>query len=139
MDCLPNQTKDLAHITHFIRNVHNKKLHYILGKNPTSVQNAITLAQKKDVELRIIEGLHNHDSGHKINNIYTKHNEKPINIGSCNTCNGPHLVKNCDKSICSRCKPNLDKHTSARCPRKCPFSKQQSSSTSYNNDNSNKN
>ena len=27
---------------------------------------------KKDVELRITEGLYNDDSGHKINNIYTK-------------------------------------------------------------------
>ena len=39
------------------------------------------LAQKKDAELRIIKGLHNHDSGHKFSNIYPKHNDKPINIG----------------------------------------------------------
>ena len=45
---LPHQAKDLAHITHFICNLHNQKLqHYVLGKSPTSVQNAITLAQKK--------------------------------------------------------------------------------------------
>ena len=45
---LPHQAKDLAHITHFICNLHNKKLpQYVLGKNTTSVQNAITLAQKK--------------------------------------------------------------------------------------------
>ena len=81
---LPNQAKDLVHITHFIRNLHNQKLqHYVLGKKQTSVQNFITLAQKKDAELRIIEGLHNHDSGHKINNIYTKHNKNPIKIGPC--------------------------------------------------------
>ena len=30
--------------------------HYVLGKNLTSVQNVITLAQKKDAELHIIEG-----------------------------------------------------------------------------------
>ena len=42
---LPHQAKDLAHITHFICNLHNQKLqHYVLGKNPTSVQNAIMLA-----------------------------------------------------------------------------------------------
>ena len=44
----PHQAKDLAHITHFIQNLHNQKFkHYILGKNPTSVQNAIMLVQKK--------------------------------------------------------------------------------------------
>ena len=47
-DLLPHQAKDLAHITHFICNLHNQKLqHYVLGKSPTSVQNTITLAQKK--------------------------------------------------------------------------------------------
>ena len=52
---------------HFIRNLHNKKLqHYILGKNPTLVQNAITPTQKKDAELKIIEGLHNNDLDHEI-------------------------------------------------------------------------
>ena len=45
---LPHLAKDLAHITHFIQNLHNQKLqHYVLGKNPTSVQNTIMLAQKK--------------------------------------------------------------------------------------------
>ena len=59
---LLHQAKDLAHITHFICNLHNQKLqHYMLGKNSTSVQDAITLAQKKDGELHIIEGLHSHD------------------------------------------------------------------------------
>ena len=44
----------------------------MFGENPTSVQNAITLAQKQDAELHIIEGLHNHVSGHEINKIYPK-------------------------------------------------------------------
>ena len=45
---LPHQAKDLAHITHFIQNLHNQKLqHCVLGKTPTSVQNAIMLTQKK--------------------------------------------------------------------------------------------
>ena len=62
---LLHQSKDLGHITHFICNLHNQKLqHNMLGKNPISVQNAITLVQKKDVELCIIEGLHYHDLGH---------------------------------------------------------------------------
>ena len=47
----------------------------MLGKNPTSVQNAIMLAQKNDAELHIIKGLHNHDSGHEVNNIYPKQND----------------------------------------------------------------
>ena len=53
----------------------------------------ITLAQKKDLELPIIESLHNHDSCDEVNNIYPKQNDKQINIGPCHTCNGPHLVK----------------------------------------------
>ena len=69
---LPHQAKDLAHITNFIGNLHNQKLqHYVLGKNPTSVQSNITLAQKKDAELWIIEELHNHDPECK-SNIFSK-------------------------------------------------------------------
>ena len=75
------------HIMHYIRNLHNQKLqHYVLGKNPASVQNTITLAQKKDAKLKIIEELHNHDSGHEINNIYPGHNNKSNNIRPCHTC-----------------------------------------------------
>ena len=45
---LPHQAKNLVQIAHFIRNLHNQNLqHYVLGKNHTSVQNAITLVQKK--------------------------------------------------------------------------------------------
>ena len=59
--------KDFAHITHFIHNLHDQKLqHYVLHKNPNSVQNAITLAQKKDAELHIITGVHNDDPEHKL-------------------------------------------------------------------------
>ena len=61
---LLHQTKDLAHIMYFICNLHNQKLqHYVLGEKPISVQNAITLAEKKDAKLHVIEGLYNHDSG----------------------------------------------------------------------------
>ena len=70
---LLHQAKDLVHITHFICNLNNQKLqHYVLGKNPTSVQNAITLAQKKDAQLCTIEGLQKHDPGYEIINIYYK-------------------------------------------------------------------
>ena len=45
---LPHQAKDIAHITNVIRNLYNQKLqHYVLGKDPTLVQNTIALAQKK--------------------------------------------------------------------------------------------
>ena len=44
---LPHQAKNLAHITHFIHNLHNQKLeHYVLSKIPISVQNAIIPVQK---------------------------------------------------------------------------------------------
>ena len=92
---LLHQAKDLAHITHFICNLHNQKLqHYVLGKNPTSVWNAISLVQKKDAELCIIEGLHNHDPEHKINYISNKqYQNQNSNTGPCHGCSGPHLIK----------------------------------------------
>ena len=97
------------------------------------------LAQKKDTELKIIKGLHNHDSGHKINNIYTKHNDKPVNMGHCHTCNGPHLIKDCNESTYGRCKPNLDKYTQSKCPRKHPFNKQLNPNPFNNTDNTGRN
>ena len=95
------------------------------------------LAQKKDAEL--IKGLHNHDSSHNINNMYPKHNDKPINIGPFHTCNGPHLIKHCNESTCSRCKQKLDNHTPSKCPRKCSFNKQQSSNPIHSTYNINTN
>ena len=59
-------------------------------------------------------------------------------MGPSHACNGPHLVKNCSESICGKCKPNLDKHAPDTCPRKHPLSKNQNSSRSYNNNNSNR-
>ena len=61
-----------------------------------------------------------------------------FNIGPCHVCNGPHLIKNCNNSICGRCKSNLDKHTPSQCHRKCPFNKQQSPNPFHSNDNSNR-
>ena len=118
---LSHQAKDLAHIMHFIRNLHNQKLqHYILGKNPTSVQNAITLIQKKDAELKIIEGLHSNDLDQEVHSINLSQTDKPVNPGSCDTCIGPHFIKDCKDTICLQCKPNLNKHTPLKCPRRCP-------------------
>ena len=102
----------------------------MLGKS-TSVQNAITLGQRKDAESPIIEGLHNHDTGHEINNIDNEQNNNQNNMGPCHACNGPHLVKDCEDSICKGCKPNLDSHTPARCPRKKSFNRQQRSHPHY--------
>ena len=61
----------------------------MLGKNPTLVQNAITLMQKKDAELHSIEGLQNHDPGHKVNNIYNKQNENQNNMEPYHACIWP--------------------------------------------------
>ena len=92
--------------------------------------------QKKDAELCTIEGWHNHDLGHGVNNIYNKQNENQNNnMGPCNACNSPHLVKDCEDSLCKRCKPILDSHMPARCPRKRPPSRQQKSNSSYTNNN----
>ena len=65
------------------------------------------LVQKKDAKLCIIEGLHNHDPGHKLNNIYNKqHENQNSSIGSYHACNGLHLIKDCEDSVCKRYKPN---------------------------------
>ena len=81
--------------------------------------------QKKDKELHIIEGLHNYDPGHKVNNIYNKQKDIQNNMRPCHACNSTHLIKDCEESICTRYKPNLDSHTQVRCPRKRPPSRQQ--------------
>ena len=116
---LPHHAKDLEHITHFISNLHNQKSqHYILGKNPTSVHNAIMLIQKKDTELKIIERLHNHDSDHDIHNINLSQYDKPNNLGPCHACNCPHLIIDCNETICLRCGPNLNSHAPSKCPKR---------------------
>ena len=132
---LPYQAMDLANITYFIYNLHNQKLqHYVLGKNQTSVHNPITLAQKKDVELCIIEGLHNHDPDHKINNISNKqYKSQNSTTGPCHRCGDPHLIKDCENSVCKRCKPNLDNDVAARCSWRKSLIKQQWLNHLYNN------
>ena len=57
----------------------------------------------------------------------------------CHACNVPHLIKDCIRPTCGRCKPNLDKHTPSKCLRKCPFNKQPNPSPFHNTDNSNRN
>ena len=105
---LPYQAKDLAHITHFIRNLHNQKLqHYILGKSPTSVQNVIMLVQRKDAELKIIEGLHSNDLDNEVHNINLSQTDKPNNPAPCHACNGPHLIKDCNNTIFLNVNPTL--------------------------------
>ena len=128
------QAKDLAHITHFIHKFHNQKLkHYVLGKNPTSAQNAITIVQKKDTEFCIIEDLHNHDSEQKINNISTSNIKIRIVIQDHAMVVTANTLKDCEDSLCKRCKPNLDNHAPARCSRKRPPNRQQWFNPYYNN------
>ena len=115
---LQNQAKDLVCTTNFMRNLYYQILHYILGKNPTSVQNTIALVQKKDAELKIIEGLHDHDLGHEIHNIHSSENDISNKLGPCRACNGPHFINNCDERTCIRSKPNLNSHIPSKCPRK---------------------
>ena len=130
---LLHQTKDLADISHFICSLHNQKLqHYVLGKNQTSVQIAISLAQKKDAELHIIEGLHICDPEHEINHISNKLHHSQSNAGSCHVCNGPHLIRDCENSVCKRCKVSLDNHVPARCPTRKHPAKQQRLNSLYN-------
>ena len=114
---LPHQSKDFAHITHFICNLHNQKLqNYVLGTNPTSVQNAITLAQKKNAELHITEGLHNHDPEHEMNHISNKqYQSQDSNSGPCYGWRDTHLIRDSENSVCKRCQWNLDNHVPARC------------------------
>ena len=53
----------------------------------------------------------------------------------CHACIGPNLVKDCEGSMCKRCKPNLDSHTPVRCPRKRPPSRLQKSNPPYTKNN----
>ena len=72
--------------------------------------------QKKDAELKIIEGLHNHELDHDHHNTNLHQNDKPNNPGPCHTCNGPHFIIDCNETTCPRCKPNLNSHTPSECP-----------------------
>ena len=126
-DLLPHQAEDLAHVKHFICKLHNQKLqHYVLVQSPTSVQSTITLAQKEDAEFYIIEGLHNHDPEHEISHISNKEYQGKSSIpGPCHGCSGLHLIRDCEDSVCKRCKLNLDNHAPARCPIRKSLTKQQ--------------
>ena len=75
------------------------------------------------MELHIIDSLHNDDSDHEVKNFYNKQNDNQITMGPCHACNNPHLVRDCNESICNRCSPNLDKHMLAKCIRKGPFNR----------------
>ena len=105
----------------------------MLGKNPTSVQNAKTFPQKKDANLCIIGGLHIQDTGHEINNSSNNQNDNQYNIGPYHDCSGPHLVSDCNESIYNRSRPNLHNHTPAKGIRKRSPNMQQKSNSFYNN------
>ena len=78
------------------------------------------LVQKKDTELKIIEGLHSNDLDQEVHNIHRSQTDKPTNPGTCHTCNGPHFIKVCDDTICLKYKPNLNNHILSKCPRRHP-------------------
>ena len=119
---------------HFIANLYNQKLqHYVLGKNLTSVQNAITLAQKRDAELKIIEGLHSNDLDQQVHNINLSQIDKPINPGPSHACNGPHFIKDCNDTICLKSKPNLNNHTPSKFPKRFPSNQPFNHNTFHNN------
>ena len=57
-------------------------------------------------------------------------------MGSSHACSGPHLVRDCNESICSRCRPNhAYNHTPAKCIRKRTPNRQKNSHPSYNHNN----
>ena len=64
-----------------------------------------------DAELKVIEGLHSNDLDQKIHNINLSQVEKPINPRPCHACNGPHFIKDCNGTICLKCKPHINNHT----------------------------
>ena len=116
---LLHQAKDLVHIMHFIRNLHNQKLQHCFRQKPHISQKCHYVGTEKGCRIKIIEGLHNHDSGHIIHNIYPSQNDKSNKLVPCHACKGPHFIKNCEETTCLRCKPNLDSHMPSKCPRKC--------------------
>ena len=108
---LPHQAKDLVHITHFLRKLHNKNLqHYVSGKKQHQSKLPLHWHRKKDAELKII-GFHKHDLGYEIHNIHVGWNDNPSKLGPCEFCKDPHFINNCDEKICHMCKPNIDNHT----------------------------
>ena len=91
-------------------------------------------SSEKDAELCIIQGLLNHDPEHKIKNISNKqYQNQKCNTGLCHGCSGSCLIKDCKDSVCKRCRPNLDNHAPARCPRKRSPNRQQWLNPSYSN------
>ena len=69
----------------------------------------------------------------KCHSIYNNQTDNKNDMGPCHVCNGPHLVRDCNASICNRCRPNLDIHTPAKYIKKGPPNRQQKSNPSYNN------
>ena len=55
----------------------------MLGKDPTSVQNALHAGTEKGMELCIIEGLHSYDAGHEISNTASEQFDSKNSIGPC--------------------------------------------------------
>ena len=63
-------------------------------------------------------------------NIDNKNSIRP-----CYACSGPHFSQDCNDSICSQCRQNLDNHTPAKSIRRRPPNKQQHTASSHNHKN----
>ena len=88
---------------------------------------------EKDAKLHIIEGLHSHNPGYRMNNINNKQNDNQNNMGPCHACSGLHLVGDRNESMCNRCRPNLDNHTPDKCLKKRAPKRQKKSNPPFNN------
>ena len=67
----------------------------------------------------MIEGLHNHNMEHEINNLTLQQTDRPTSPGPYHMCNCPQFIKDCNEATCLRCKPNLHNHSPDKYPRKC--------------------
>ena len=90
---LTHQAKYLTHITYFIHNLYNQILHHnVLGKNPASVQNTITIGQKKMLNYTLLKAyiimIQNNKLTISSNKLYQNLNS---NTGSYHGWSSPHL------------------------------------------------
>ena len=73
-----------------------------------------------------------------MNTLYPVQNDKSNNIGPDHACSGPHFIKDCDVTMCLRCKLNFNNHMPSKCPRKCHLIRQLGHNNFNNNNNSNR-
>ena len=76
----PSQRLSTHHTLH-MKPTQQKVTTLCIRQTPHFCPKCHHVSSEKDAELKIIKGSHNHNSGDEIDNIYPKHNGKPINIG----------------------------------------------------------